>query len=123
MTARFFVSGKGNGMTEREVHREGELYKSVELHGKRFVLYYGYYEECDRVNPLCDPIPIYPDFLKAPVYTDSGEPFVTAMQDVCEGYRGDAPSPDTTCADCEYFKRGEDWFGICDFPKNKRTNE
>lgn len=110
-------------MTEREPHREGELYKTVELHGKRFTLYYGYYEECDRKNPLCEPIPIYPDFLKAPVYTDSGEPFVTAMQDPCGGYKGGKQRTDTTCADCEYFKKGEEWFGICQNPQNTAEKE
>ena len=110
-------------MTEREPHREGELYKTVELYGKRFSLYYGYYEECDRKNPLCEPIPIYPDFLKSPAYTDSGEPFVTAMQDICNGYSGKRQSTDTTCADCEYFKKGEEWFGICQNPKNAAEGE
>ena len=110
---------------KKETHREGELYKTVTLHGRRFSLYYGYYEECDRENPLCEPIPIYPDFLKEPQYTDEGEPFVTMMQDACERYRGDAKrTSDTTCEECKYFQCGEDWFGICQCPKNKvRKNE
>lgn len=107
-------------MTEEKPHREGELYKTVELHGKRFTLYYGYYEECDRKNPLCAPIPIYPDFLKTPIFTDGGEPFVTAMQDACDDYKGGRRSTDTTCADCEYFKREEEWFGICRNPRLQR---
>ena len=108
-------------MTEEKSHREGELYKTVELHGKRFTLYYGYYEECDRENPLCAPIPIYPDFLKTPVFTDGGEPFVTAIQDVCGDYKGGRRSTDTTCADCEYFKKEEGWFGICQNPRLQRA--
>lgn len=99
---------------EKEKHTEGELYKKVELHGRTFTLYYGYYDECDRRNPLCEPIVIYPDFTKEPIYTDDGEPFVTMMQDACENYRGiSAPTSDTTCAECKFFKRGEEWFGIC----------
>lgn len=104
----------------KERHKEGELYKAVELHGRTFILYYGYYEECDRQNPLCEPIVIYPDFKKQPVYTDGGEPFVTMMQDACKSYRGDTKrTPDTTCAECKYFQHCEDWFGVCVCPKNK----
>ena len=112
-----------NNFSPTEVpHKEGELYKAVTTFGKTFELRYGYYEECDRRSPLCNPIVIYPDFLEGPVYTDNGEPFVTMMQDACKSYRGEAKrTPDTTCAECKYFQRGEDWFGICDCPKNKKT--
>ena len=108
---------------EKVIPKEGDLYKVVNTHGRTFELRYGYYEECDRQNPLCEPIVIYPDFTKGPVYTDEGIPFVTMMQDVCKNYRGEAKrTPDTTCAECKYFQRGEEWFGICDCPKNKRLN-
>ena len=110
---------------EKNTPNEGELYKTVELHGKTFPLYYGYYEDCDRENPLCVPIPIYPDFQKTPVYTDKGYPFVTMMQDACRHYTGDAEhTPDTTCADCIYFESGKEWFGICQCLHNRvRKNE
>jgi len=105
----------------RDVPKEGDLYKIVTTYGKIFELKYGYYEECDRQSPLCEPVVIYPDFLRAPVYTDDGEPFVTMMQDACKSYRGDAKrTPDTTCADCKYFQRSEDLIGICTGPKNRK---
>lgn len=106
-------------------HKEGELYKVVTTFGKTFELRYGYYEECDRQSPLCDPIVIYPDFTKGPVYTDEGTPFVTMMQDACGSYSGEAKrTADTTCAECKYFGRGEDWIGICACPHNgERKNE
>ena len=104
-------------------HAEGELYRKIELHGRTFALYYGYYEECDKRNPLCEPIVIYPDFTKAPVYTDDGYPFVTMMQDACIHYRGDAKrTEDSTCAECSFFLEGEDRIGICQRerpPKNR----
>ena len=103
------------------IHKEGELYKVVTTYGKTFELRYGYYEECDRESTLCEPIVIYPDFLKDPVYTDYGEPFVTMMQDVCSGYKGESKrTSDTTCAECRYFPRGEEWFGICLCLNNKK---
>ena len=113
-----------NNISPTEVtHKEGELYKVVTTFGKTFELRYGYYEECDRQSPLCDPVVIYPDFTKEPVYTDEGTPFVTMMQDACKNYKGEAKrTPDTSCAECKYFQRGEEWFGICDCPKNKRRN-
>ncbi|MBQ8850452.1 MAG: hypothetical protein IJ011_08995 [Clostridia bacterium] len=104
--------------------REGDLYRTVTTFGRPFELRYGYYEECDKESPLCDPVPIYPDFTREPLYTDDGEPFVTMMQDACESYKGEAKrTADTTCEECANFKRGEEWFGICQCPKNKRANE
>ena len=104
-------------------HKEGELYKVVTTFGKTFELRYGFYEERDRLNTLCKPAIIYPDFLKEPLYTDKGEPFVTMMQDACEKYKGDSTStPDTTCAECKYFKGGEEWFGVCACPGNKKRH-
>ena len=105
----------------KNIPKEGDLYKVVTTFGKTFELRYGYYEECDRQSPLCEPIVIYPDLLRAPVYTDEGMPFVTMMQDACKSYKGEAKcTPDTTCAECKYFQRGEEWFGICTGPRNKK---
>ena len=107
-----------------EEHREGEFYKTVNTFGKTFELKYGFYEERDRLNPLCKPVPIYPDFLKEPVYTEAGEPFVTVMQDACEHYKGGTPrTPNTTCAECDYFLDGEEWFGLCRCRLRQRRNE
>ena len=103
-------------------HKEGELYKIVTTFGKTFELRYGFYEEKDRLNPLCEPAIIYPDFQKEPLFTDDGVPLVTVMQDACQYFNGCAKrTPDTTCAECKYFSSGEDWFGICTYPKNKKS--
>ena len=101
--------------------REGALYKRVTLFGETFDLCYGYYEDKDRGGA---PDVIYPDFIQDPVYTDDGTPFVTMMQDACEKYIGkNEKTPDTSCADCQYFRRGEEWFGVCACPKNKKPND
>ena len=101
-------------------HKDGELYKVVKTFGKTFELRYGYYSEEDRQNPLCEPAVIYPDFTREPLYTDDGEPFVTMIQDACADYKGeDNKTPDSTCAECKHFKRGEEWFGVCACKKNK----
>ena len=99
---------------------EGEIYKIVTVFGKRFELRYGYYSDIDRSQP---PDIIYPDFIENPEYTDEGEPFISLMQDACEQFMGKgARTEDSTCAECVYKKRGEEWFGICRCPA-KRKNE
>ncbi len=109
--------------TVRSAHKEGDLYRIVTTFGKTFELRYGYYEECDRQNSLCEPVIIYPDFAREPLYTDKGAPFVTMMQDACESYKGETKrTPDTICEECQYFKQGEEWFGICTCPKNKMSD-
>ena len=101
-------------------HKEGDLYKVVTTFGKTFELRYGYYGDCDR---RYEPDVIYPDFLKEPVYTEEGTPFVTMMQDACEKYIGkNEKTPDTSCAECQYFRRGEEWFGVCACPKKQKSN-
>jgi hypothetical protein len=92
--------------------REGELYRVIEAHGAPFELYYGYYDDADRQNPLIEPMEMYPDFIKAPVYTADGYPFVTAMQKPCEGFRGELDE-DSTCYQCLHFEKCEELLGIC----------
>ena len=102
---------------QQAVHKEGELYKTVNSHGTEFSLYYGYYEEQDRENPLVDPMPIYPDLLNKPRYTADGKRIVTRMQDACENYDGEQDS-DEVCGECKHFKRCEALFGVCQTENN-----
>jgi len=104
--------------------REGDLYKVVTTFGKTFELRYGFYEEKDRLSPLCRPAVIYPDFVQEPLYTEDGQPFVTMMQDACTYYTGDTRrTVDTTCDECKYFQCGEDWIGICICVLRRKKNE
>lgn len=106
--------------SRNEIPQEGELYKVLHLHGHRFELAYGYYEACERDNPLVDPMPIYPDFRKDPKFTGTGAPFVTKMQDVCAHYQGKAiRCPE--CAECRFYSHCEDLIGICTCPENQRA--
>lgn len=93
-------------------NNEGDLFNIFHIHGKRFEIFYGYYEDCERKNPLVEPMPIYPDFLENPQYTKKGFPFVTKMQDACKYYKGNK-SEYNECAECEYFENGEDLIGVC----------
>ena len=100
--------------------REGDLYRVVTVYGKTFELRYGYYADIDRKT---EPDVIYPDFRAEPVYTKEGEPFVTMMQDACKHFKGKlARTDDTTCSECRYLRRSEEWFGICTCPRNRKQS-
>lgn len=116
MLADIFIKNTDTSVSR---YREGDHYKTVKLHGHTFELYYGFYEECDRENPNIDPMPIYPDFKKEAVLTPEGMPFVTKMQDACIHYIG-KQTKEAECADCEFYKHGEELIGVCACPKNNR---
>ena len=103
--------------------KPGDLYKRIELLGKVFEIHYGYYEEFEKQSTYAEPIPIFPDFEKDPVYTDNGYPFVTHMQSLCE--YGDSKFVDGCCVDCSHFSDEEDLIGICKCPNKRKldTNE
>ena len=101
--------------------KEGDVYKELTICGKKFLLLYGYYEDFERESRLNDPMPIYPDFIKEPVYTDEGLPFVTAMQDVCEHYSGREDGE--SCSDCIFFQKSEELFGFCVCPNSHRERQ
>lgn len=96
---------------EEDVPKEGDLYARIEHAGRTFELYYGYYEECDRQNPMVHPVPLYPDFITYPQYDNEGYPFATEMQDVCPYYVGNLH--DDGCYGCEHYRRLIDFIGIC----------
>lgn len=97
--------------------KEGEIYREIDLHGKRFIIRYGYYDERERQSAYNEPIPIFPDFIALPVYTDDGYPFVTAIQDTCACFEGRCD--EDGCHGCKYYECGDDLIGICKCPKNK----
>lgn len=100
---------------------EGALYKQLTVFGETFELRYGYYEDKDRGGV---PDVIYPDFLTAPFYTKEGIPFATMMQDACPHFHGKgARTEDSSCGECAHFVRGEEWFGICTCPHNRRNEK
>lgn len=98
--------------------RDGDLYRVVELFGQRFELHYGYYEEYERHSG--EPVPIYPDFKKSPVYSEDGHPFVTQMQELCA--HGESKFTDGCCVDCKHYSHGDDLIGICTNEKNMKGN-
>ena len=104
---------------KRDIPKEGELFKIIQLFGKTFEIRYGFYEERDRHTPYAEPIAIYPDFEKEPLHTDDGTPFVTEMQSPCACFIGKMDE-NSVCGDCSYYRRGDELLGTCACPKNKK---
>ena len=101
--------------------KEGTLYKVINIFGKTFEVYYGYYDEKDKLSKYSEPIPIFPDFIKGPQYSDDGKMFVTYMQDKCKYFLGN--QKEEYCYKCKYFTKGEDLIGICECSLNKKEDK
>ena len=108
--------------TEKDLHREGEIYREFTLFGEFFSLKYGYYDEQERNDPEAEPMILYPDFEKQPKFTADGFPFVTKMQDACRHYAGKAAG-DRECAGCIHFAHREELMGLCLAPARRCNNE
>ena len=96
--------------------RDGDVYKTLIINGSIFEIRYGYYEEFERES--CDPVPIYPDFLRDPMYDKDGYPFATAMQDVCDRFEGGCG--ELGCWGCRHYRAMDDLVGICTNAFNKK---
>ena len=97
--------------------KEGDLYKIVKVKDRTFEIYYGYYDEKERHSRYGELIPIYPDLINRPVYTESGEPCVTGMQDACEHYVG--KNREDGCHGCGHYENHDDLMGICSCEKRR----
>ncbi|MBQ8184988.1 MAG: hypothetical protein IJ036_04290 [Lachnospiraceae bacterium] len=98
--------------------KEGDIYKTVTVGQYTFELCYGYYEEFERDSG--EPVVIYPDLREQKIYTQNGQPIVTAIQDPCVHYEvPQQKSRDECCNDCVHFEDPEDEIGICKCPHNQ----
>ena len=102
-------------------HKEGDLYKVIELEGVRLEIRYGYYDPpLERGN--IEPMPIFPDLATDPLYTKEGYLLVTADQEICECFAPVASaSEEGWCHDCRHLTLYEECLGICKC-EDKRKN-
>lgn len=98
--------------------REGDLFRVINISDHVFEIKYGYYDEAERYSRFNEPIPVYPDFIKEPKYTEDGFYIVTQIQDKCDYYDGDCNLD--ICFKCKHYKNVEDLIGICTCLKNKK---
>lgn len=93
--------------------REGELYKVYRIEDHTFEIRYGYYEESERGR--MDPLPIFPDLVKNPVYTKEGRPIVSVVQPPCRHYRPrDKEMREDWCGDCMHYSDTGKEIAVCD---------
>ncbi len=101
--------------------KEGDIYQTISVGGKLFVIYYGFYSDKDRKTE--NPIPIFPDFTLTPQFSECGKPFVTKIQDACQYYasllgeRGEG-----WCCDCKYFENPNCDISLCTNPRCFKKN-
>lgn len=82
--------------------REGDLYEVLFVDGETFEIRCGYYEDFERDDS--EPIPIYPDLEKTPIYGASGKRIVTHMQEPCPYFKPQSgDDTENCCGCCEYY--------------------
>lgn len=108
-----------NGGDPVQTHNEGELFKRIELYGSTFDIRYGYYEDIDRQY---EPYEVYPDFIKNPVYTSDGAPFVTLTQTPCAYFQKKKNAFDGDCGTCIYMEHGDGLIAVCRCPQNRKES-
>ncbi len=98
-------------MSEQKI-KPGDLYKVITVAGREFEIRY---IDCGEFDPeskgQC--IPNFPFFDEKPEYTDDRYPFTNELNDCCEHYKTDDPTPEKTCRDCIYFKDAVEEIGVC----------
>jgi len=101
---------------EQNKIKEGDVYQTIVVGGKAFIIRYGFYSEKDRKTE--EPLPVFPDFITNPEFSECGKPFVTKIQDACEHYESlSADFGDNWCADCKYFENRSCDISLCTNPK------
>lgn len=99
-------------MHKTYVPTEGELYKVIDIENITFKILYGYYDEGERDK--VEPLPVFPDLKKKPVYTARGYPIVTAIQQPCKHYSPkNKERSEEWCGDCIYYLNGTDEISVC----------
>ena len=98
--------------------KEGELYKVYDIDGKVFEVYYGYYSENERGS--VEPLPIFPDFIKNPVYLKNGSPIVSRICPPCECYSPINTNCEDWCGDCKHYLNATDEISVCKCEKRRK---
>lgn len=99
---------------------EGDLYKVYEVAGYTFEIRYGYYEEVER--GLVEPLPIFPNFRKEPVYTADGYQLAALIHSACKHYEPrELDKPEGWCGDCNHYSDGKDEIAICKCEERRKN--
>ena len=99
--------------------KEGDLYKTIKISNHVFDIKYGYYEETDRYSKYSELIPIFPNLLENPLYTEEGYLIATQMQDGCAHFEGEKNLH--LCLKCMHYKKVDDLMGVCFCISNQKN--
>ena len=102
--------------------KEGELYRIMDVEGVQLHIFYGYYHP-ESERGVIDPMPIYPDFTEAPMYTREGYPLVNADQPICPHFflkPSAYESDEGWCNDCVYLELYDACLGVCRCKYNRK---
>ncbi len=97
--------------TREHLPQEGDLYKIYQVDGYTFEIRYGYYEENERGR--VEPLPIFPDFRKYPMYTSNGYPLASLIHGACEHYRSTKIKQEHHCGDCIHYSDPKGEVAVC----------
>ncbi len=104
------------------VFREGDIYMVISVRDKSFEIKYGYYEDFER--ECQEPIPIFPDLAKCPVYTECGYKIVTQVQMPCEYFKLKSEQfSEEWCGSCKHFEDEHSMISVCTCQRNNINNE
>ncbi len=105
-------------MNKANIPREGDLYKVIDVDNITFKITYGYYEESERDK--VEPLPVFPDLKKRPIYTTDGKLIVTAIQEPCEKYIPlNKVCSEGWCGDCIHYLSSTDEISVCGCTERK----
>ena len=99
--------------------REGDIYEVLSVDGGTFEIRYGYYEDFERDGS--EPIPIYPDLEKSPVYGVSSKLIVTFMQNPCVHYEPRVEDAEAYCGCCRHYPNNKQMINACKCKENVLT--
>ncbi len=101
---------------------EGDLYLIMDVEGVVLEIFYGYYHP-ESERGVIDPMPIFPDFQKTPMFTKEGFPLVNADQLICQHFH---PKPSISesdegwCNDCLHIELYDVCLGVCRCKYNRK---
>ncbi len=103
----------------KNLPNEGDLYKIYEVEGLFFEIRYGYYKEDERGR--VEPLPIFPDFRKNPVYTVDGYMLASLIHSACPYYESIKQKPELNCGDCIHYSDHKSEIAVCKCDKRRKS--
>ncbi len=101
--------------------REGDLFNVFRVGGYTFEIRYGHYTEAER-DAANEPVPIYPDLDKSPLYNEDGFRITNCISEGCRHFTAKSPKcEELQCLYCIHYDTSVCLdIGICRCKKKRR---